>query len=142
LRRCLLRYCLLRCCVLLSFVPSHCALSLVACCVLRVAYNCCVFNYCVMRNNIFNETGSMYGDAFLYTNYSLRDPGERYLSSPMLDIASPTRWHQCKQESYEGTQLRQIKYIVNCIEQTIEGIHGHIYGTASETCNETGARPY
>ena len=45
-------------------------------------------------------------------------------------------------ESYEGTQLGQIKYIVNCTEQTTEGIHGHIYGTASETCNETGARPY
>jgi hypothetical protein len=25
-------------------------------------------------------------------------------------------------ESYEGTQLRQIKYIVNCTEQTTEGI--------------------
>jgi len=40
----------------------------------------------------------------------------------MLDITSPTRWHQCKQESYEGTQLRQIKYIVNYAEQTTEGI--------------------
>jgi hypothetical protein len=39
-----------------------------------------------------------------------------------LDIASPTRWHQCKQESYEGTQLGQIKYIVNYTEQTTEGI--------------------
>ena len=42
--------------------------------------------------------------------------------SYLLDIASPTRWHQCKQESYEGTQLGQIKYIVNCTEQTTEGI--------------------
>ena len=42
--------------------------------------------------------------------------------SYLLDIASPTRWHQCKQESYEGTQLGQIKYIVNCAEQTTEGI--------------------
>jgi hypothetical protein len=37
-------------------------------------------------------------------------------------MTSPTQWHQCKQESYKGTQLGQIKYIVNYTEQTMEGI--------------------
>jgi hypothetical protein len=32
-----------------------------------------------MPNNIFNKIGSICGDAFLYINYSLGDPGERYL---------------------------------------------------------------
>jgi hypothetical protein len=47
---------------------------------------------------------------------------DKAFSYLLLDITSPTRWHQCKQESYEGTQLGQIKYIVNCTEQTTEGI--------------------
>jgi len=56
----------------LYFLIAHCRL-------LRVIYNCCVFNYCIIYNNIFNKISFICKDAFLYTNYSLKDLKERYL---------------------------------------------------------------